>query len=91
MVKTVEFGAFVNFFGSKDGLVHISQLAKARVNKTTDVVKEGDRVKVKVMGFDDRGKVKLSMRVVDQQTGADLEKSAGGRSRRRPPSSKSGP
>ena len=53
---------------------HISQLAKTRVNKTTDVVKEGDRVKVKVMGYDDRGKVKLSMRVVDQQTGADLEK-----------------
>ncbi|HTZ66272.1 MAG TPA: polyribonucleotide nucleotidyltransferase, partial [Roseiarcus sp.] len=74
VVKTVEFGAFVNFFGSKDGLVHISQLAKSRVNKTTDVVKEGDRVKVKVLGYDDRGKVKLSMRVVDQQTGADLEK-----------------
>ncbi|MGA8584939.1 MAG: polyribonucleotide nucleotidyltransferase [Roseiarcus sp.] len=74
VVKTVEFGAFVNFFGSKDGLVHISQLAKTRVNKTTDVVKEGDRVKVKVLGHDDRGKVKLSMRVVDQQTGADLEK-----------------
>jgi polyribonucleotide nucleotidyltransferase len=74
VVKTVEFGAFVNFFGSKDGLVHISQLAKTRVAKTTDVVKEGDRVKVKVMGYDDRGKVKLSMRVVDQQTGADLEK-----------------
>ena len=74
VVKTVEFGAFVNFFGSKDGLVHISQLAKTRVAKTTDVVKEGDRVKVKVLGHDDRGKVKLSMRVVDQQTGADLEK-----------------
>jgi polyribonucleotide nucleotidyltransferase len=74
VVKTVEFGAFVNFFGSKDGLVHISQLAKTRVNKTTDVVREGDRVKVKVLGYDDRGKVKLSMRVVDQQTGADLEK-----------------
>jgi polyribonucleotide nucleotidyltransferase len=74
VVKTVEFGAFVNFFGSKDGLVHISQLAKARVAKTTDVVKEGDKVKVKVLGYDDRGKVKLSMRVVDQQTGADLEK-----------------
>ena len=76
----MEFGAFVNFFGSKDGLVHISQLAKGRVAKTTDVVKEGDKVKVKLMGFDDRGKVKLSMRVVDQQTGEDLEK---GRSRRR--------
>ena len=74
VVKTVEFGAFVNFFGSKDGLVHISQLAKTRVAKTTDVVKEGDKVKVKVLGHDDRGKVKLSMRVVDQQTGADLEK-----------------
>jgi polyribonucleotide nucleotidyltransferase len=74
VVKTMEFGAFVNFFGSKDGLVHISQLAKTRVNKTTDVVKEGDKVKVKLMGFDERGKVKLSMRVVDQQTGEDLEK-----------------
>jgi polyribonucleotide nucleotidyltransferase len=74
VVKTMEFGAFVNFFGSKDGLVHISQLAKGRVNKTTDVVKEGDKVKVKLMGFDDRGKTKLSMRVVDQATGADLEK-----------------
>src|SRR6202167_2622213 len=74
VVKTTDFGAFVNFFGSRDGLVHISQLAKTRVNKTTDVVKEGDRVKVKVLGHDDRGKVKLSMRVVDQQTGADLEK-----------------
>ena len=63
VVKTVEFGAFVNFFGSKDGLVHISQLAKTRVAKTTDVVKEGDKVKVKVLGYDDRGKVKLSMRV----------------------------
>ena len=74
VVKTVDFGAFVNFFGSKDGLVHISQLAKGRVAKTTDVVKEGDKVKVKLLGFDDRGKVRLSMRVVDQQTGADLEK-----------------
>ncbi len=73
VVKTTDFGAFVNFFGAKDGLVHISQLSKARVNKTTDVVKEGDKVKVKLMGFDDRGKVRLSMRVVDQQTGEDLE------------------
>jgi polyribonucleotide nucleotidyltransferase len=73
VVKTTDFGAFVNFFGAKDGLVHISQLAKARVNKTTDVVKEGDKVKVKLLGFDDRGKVRLSMRVVDQQTGEDLE------------------
>ena len=73
VVKTVEFGAFVNFFGAKDGLVHISQLSKGRVAKTTDVVKDGDKVKVKLMGFDDRGKVRLSMRVVDQVTGADIE------------------
>jgi polyribonucleotide nucleotidyltransferase len=73
VVKTADFGAFVNFFGAKDGLVHISQLSKQRVNKTTDVVKEGDKVKVKLLGFDDRGKVRLSMRVVDQETGEDLE------------------
>ncbi|MGE3246155.1 MAG: polyribonucleotide nucleotidyltransferase [Beijerinckiaceae bacterium] len=73
VVKTMDFGAFVNFFGNKDGLVHISQLATQRVNKTTDVVKEGDKVKVKLLGFDDRGKVRLSMRVVDQETGEDLE------------------
>ena len=72
VVKTVDFGAFVNFFGAKDGLVHISQLANERVNKTTDVVKEGDKIKVKLMGFDDRGKVRLSMKVVDQTTGEDL-------------------
>jgi polyribonucleotide nucleotidyltransferase len=73
VVKTMDFGAFVNFFGNKDGLVHISQLSTQRVNKTTDVVKEGDKVKVKLLGFDDRGKVRLSMRVVDQETGEDLE------------------
>ena len=73
VVKTTDFGAFVNFFGSRDGLVHISQLATQRVNKTTDVVKEGDKVKVKLMGFDDRGKDRLSMKVVDQATGEDLE------------------
>jgi polyribonucleotide nucleotidyltransferase len=73
VVKVVDFGAFVNFFGSKDGLVHISQLAKGRVAKTADVVKEGDKVKVKLLGFDDRGKVRLSMRLVDQKTGEDLE------------------
>jgi len=72
VVKTVDFGAFVNFFGSRDGLVHISQLAEGRVAKTTDVVKEGDKVFVKLMGFDERGKVRLSMKVVDQQTGAEL-------------------
>jgi polyribonucleotide nucleotidyltransferase len=73
VVKTMDFGAFVNFFGAKDGLVHISQLAPNRVQKTTDVVKEGDKVKVKLLGFDERGKVRLSMKVVDQQTGEDLE------------------
>jgi polyribonucleotide nucleotidyltransferase len=73
VVKVMDFGAFVNFFGSKDGLVHISQLAPRRVQKVTDVVKEGDKVKVKLLGFDDRGKVRLSMKVVDQQTGEDLE------------------
>jgi polyribonucleotide nucleotidyltransferase len=73
VVKVVDFGAFVNFFGSRDGLVHISQLAKGRVAKSSDVVSEGQKVKVKLMGFDDRGKVRLSMRVVDQETGEDLE------------------
>jgi polyribonucleotide nucleotidyltransferase len=73
VVKVMDFGAFVNFFGAKDGLVHISQLAQRRVQKTTDVVKEGDKVKVKLLGFDERGKVRLSMKVVDQQTGEDLE------------------
>src|SRR5262249_18626192 len=67
VVKIVDFGAFVNFLGSRDGLVHISELAPRRVGKVTDVVKEGDQVKVKVLGVDDRGKVKLSMRSVDQQ------------------------
>jgi len=69
----VDFGAFVNFFGAKDGLVHISQLAPRRVQKVTDVVKEGDKVKVKLLGFDERGKVRLSMKIVDQATGEDLE------------------
>ncbi|ARP99229.1 polyribonucleotide nucleotidyltransferase [Pseudorhodoplanes sinuspersici] len=73
VVKVMDFGAFVNFFGSRDGLVHISQLAANRVQKTSDVVKEGDKVKVKLLGLDDRGKVRLSMKVVDQETGEDLE------------------
>ena len=77
VVKTAEFGAFVNFLGAKDGLVHISELKQGRVNKTTDVVQQGDQVKVKVIGFDDRGKVKLSMRVVDQETGADITDQVG--------------
>jgi polyribonucleotide nucleotidyltransferase len=77
VVKTADFGAFVNFLGSKDGLVHISELTQGRVGKTTDVVNQGDAVKVKVIGFDDRGKVKLSMRVVDQATGADITEQVG--------------
>ncbi|MDB2390928.1 polyribonucleotide nucleotidyltransferase [Alphaproteobacteria bacterium] len=76
VVKTVDFGAFVNFLGAKDGLVHISELQNGRTEKTTDICKEGDIVKVKVIGFDDRGKVKLSMKRVDQETGADLEAAA---------------
>ncbi|MXN66824.1 polyribonucleotide nucleotidyltransferase [Stappia sp. GBMRC 2046] len=73
VVKTVDFGAFVNFFGARDGLVHISQLAPHKVGKTTDIVKEGDKVWVKLMGFDERGKVRLSMKVVDQETGQEIQ------------------
>jgi polyribonucleotide nucleotidyltransferase len=73
VVKTVDFGAFVNFLGAKDGLVHISELQNGRTEKTIDICKEGDSVKVKVIGFDDRGKVKLSMKRVNQDSGADLE------------------
>ena len=72
VVKTMEFGAFVNFFGAKDGLIHISELAPQRVAKVNDVVKEGDKVKVKLLGFDERGKIRLSMKVVDQETGEDI-------------------
>lgn len=72
VVKIMEFGAFVNFFGSRDGLVHISELAPRRVAKVSDVVKEGDKVKVKFLGADDRGKIRLSMKVVDQETGEDI-------------------
>jgi len=74
VVKIMDFGAFVNFFGPRDGLVHISELAPKRVAKVNDVVKEGDVVKVKLIGMDDRGKVRLSMKVVDQATGEDLSK-----------------
>jgi polyribonucleotide nucleotidyltransferase len=74
VVKVVDFGAFVNFFGAKDGLVHVSELAPKRVNKVSDVVNEGDAVKVKLLGFDNRGKVRLSMKQVDQQTGEDLSR-----------------
>jgi len=72
VVKVVDFGAFVNFFGAKDGLVHVSQISKERVNKPSDILTEGQIVKVKLIGFDDRGKTKLSMKVVDQETGEDL-------------------
>jgi polyribonucleotide nucleotidyltransferase len=73
VVKIMDFGAFVNFLGPRDGLVHISELAPERVQTVGDVVKEGDEVKVKVIGMDDRGKVKLSMKRVNQKTGEDLE------------------
>lgn len=73
VVKCVDFGAFVNFMGAKDGLVHISELADERVAQTTDIVNEGDEVKVLCIGMDDRGKVKLSMKRVDQETGEERE------------------
>jgi polyribonucleotide nucleotidyltransferase len=73
VVKIVEFGAFVNFLGARDGLVHISELAPRRVAKVGDVISEGQQVKVKVLGIDDRGKVRLSMKAVDQQTGEDIQ------------------
>ena len=73
VVKVVDFGAFINFIGNRDGLAHISELAPRRVNKVTDVVNEGDAVYVKVMGIDDRGKVKLSLKAVDQTTGLELQ------------------
>jgi polyribonucleotide nucleotidyltransferase len=74
VVKVVDFGAFVNFFGAKDGLVHVSQISSERVNRPQDVLSEGQMVKVKLIGFDDRGKTKLSMKIVDQETGEDLSK-----------------
>jgi len=73
VVKVMDFGAFVNFFGAKDGLVHISQLSKKRVAKVNEVVNEGDKVFVKLLGVDDRGKVRLSMKVVDQATGVEIK------------------
>ncbi|MDJ0949640.1 MAG: polyribonucleotide nucleotidyltransferase [Alphaproteobacteria bacterium] len=87
VVKVVDFGAFVNFLGARDGLVHISELAADRTEKVTDVVNEGDMVKVKVLSFDDRGKVKLSMREVDQESGEDIgdQVRRPERSRDRPP------
>ncbi len=84
VVKVVDFGAFVNFLGARDGLVHISELAPTRVGKVTDVVNEGDQVKVKVLAIDDRGKVKLSIRAVDQETGEDLGNRPREREEKRP-------
>ena len=72
VVKIVDFGAFVNFFGKRDGLVHVSQIENRRLNHPSDVLKEGQDVKVKLLGFDDRGKVRLSMKVVDQETGEEI-------------------
>ncbi|WP_170603042.1 polyribonucleotide nucleotidyltransferase [Ruegeria arenilitoris] len=72
VVKIVDFGAFVNFFGKRDGLVHVSQIENRRLNHPSDVLKEGQEVKVKLLGFDDRGKVRLSMKVVDQETGEEV-------------------
>jgi polyribonucleotide nucleotidyltransferase len=74
VVKIVDFGAFVNFFGKRDGLVHVSQIENRRLNHPSDVLKEGQEVWVKLLGFDDRGKVRLSMKVVDQETGEEIAK-----------------
>ena len=75
IVKLMEFGAFVNFFGKKDGLVHVSQISPERVAHPKDILKEGQNVKVKLIGFDDRGKVRLSMKNIDQNTGEETNKS----------------
>ncbi len=72
VVKLVDFGAFVNFFGKRDGLVHVSQIANRRLNHPNEVLKEGQEVKVKLLGFDDRGKVRLGMKMVDQETGEEI-------------------
>jgi polyribonucleotide nucleotidyltransferase len=77
VVKIMEFGAFVNFFGAKDGLVHISQLTQGRPQTVQEVVKEGQEVFVKLLGFDDRGKVRLSMKIVDQATGKEIPRPEG--------------
>jgi polyribonucleotide nucleotidyltransferase len=76
VVKLVDFGAFVNFFGKRDGLVHVSQIDSKRLNHPSDALKEGQEVWVKLLGFDDRGKVRLSMKVVDQTTGEEITKEA---------------
>ena len=73
IVKLMDFGAFVNFFGKKDGLVHVSQISTERVAHPKDLLKEGQEVKVKLIGFDDRGKVRLSMKTIDQKTGKEVK------------------
>ena len=73
VVKIVDFGAFVNFFGKRDGLVHVSQIVPRRLNHPSDVLQEGQDVWVKLVGLDDRGKVRLSMKIVDQATGKESE------------------
>ncbi len=73
VVKIVDFGAFVNFFGKRDGLVHVSQIENRRLNHPSEALKEGQEVWVKLLGFDDRGKVRLSMKVVDQETGEEAQ------------------
>jgi polyribonucleotide nucleotidyltransferase len=84
VVNLVDFGAFVNFMGGKDGLVHVSEIRNERVEKVSDVLSEGQEVKVKVLEIDPRGKVRLSMRVVDQETGAELEDTRPAREPREP-------
>jgi polyribonucleotide nucleotidyltransferase len=74
VVKIVDFGAFVNFFGKRDGLVHVSQIENRRLNHPSDVLSEGQEVYVKLLGFDDRGKVRLAMKMVDQETGEEISK-----------------
>jgi polyribonucleotide nucleotidyltransferase len=76
VVKIVDFGAFVNFFGKRDGLVHVSQIENRRLNHPSDVLKEGQEVFVKLLGFDDRGKVRLAMKMVDQATGEEVKEDA---------------
>ena len=76
VVKIMDFGAFVNFFGKRDGLVHVSQMASGRIGHPKEVVQEGQAVKVKLMGYDERGKVRLSMKVVDQATGQEITEDA---------------
>lgn len=84
VVNLVDFGAFVNFMGGKDGLVHVSEIRNERVEKVSDVLSEGQEVKVKVLEIDQRGKVRLSMRVVDQETGEELEDTRPAREPREP-------